>query len=291
MPWGANWVRKHFEKEKRKSSNFCPEGWVGKAIGEGINVLGRRRNMCKGPEVAPPAVTLCLSSPLRCLDPVDEFDFPSSSQPMRVETGTGSCPLFLVQQLMHTRVPILFLHEGKERNWHKKWACNRPKNISVLSVALLGFLCRRGPSSWKKDQGTNLTTAVAQYSKYYSKTITCSCQKMAVKGLAWGRDWGLSSSTAKLSFSPSLDGAASSIPLLTLGDAQGLKQAESAISSLITTYLQMSEELVMERPIGTLNLPSSWVLQMDVHHGRPFRNPGFWLENMVATYPPSRKAN
>lgn len=146
------------------------------------------------------------------------------------------------------------------------------------------------PFSWKKDQGTNLKTAVAQYSTYYLKTITCSCQTMAVKGLTWGRDWGLSSSTAKLS-SPSLDRAASSIPLLTLGDAQGLRQAESAISSLITAYLQMSEELVMERPIGTLNLPSSWVLQMDVHHGRPFRNPGFWLENMVATHPPSRKAN
>lgn len=62
--------------------------------------------------MAPPVVALCLSSPLRCLDPVDESDFASSSQPMRVGTGTGSCPLFLVQQLMHTWVPILFLHEG-----------------------------------------------------------------------------------------------------------------------------------------------------------------------------------
>lgn len=50
-------VEQNSQKGKKKPSNLCPEGWVGKVMGEGKSVLDRRRSMCKGPEVVPPFIT------------------------------------------------------------------------------------------------------------------------------------------------------------------------------------------------------------------------------------------
>lgn len=57
MGFGVQIELGNTSQEEIKSSNLCPGGWVGKAMGEGMSDLGQRRSVCKGPEAAPPFVS------------------------------------------------------------------------------------------------------------------------------------------------------------------------------------------------------------------------------------------
>lgn len=99
--------------QKKKNPLICvrKDGWE-RQLGKELNVLGERKSMCKEPEMAPPFVTLYLSSPSHRPDFVHRFVFPYNHQPLRVGMGAGPYPLLSVQQLMNSRGSKLFLHEG-----------------------------------------------------------------------------------------------------------------------------------------------------------------------------------